>query len=514
MMTTEQLMGALLEYAMQGKLVPQKVEEGSSKELLQIIQTNKIDLIRKGELRSNKKESFIYSEEGHYYDQIGKKVTCIDDEIPFEIPMTWCWKRLENVAYMSDGVHFAPKYIENGIPCFSAKDIYGDEIHKEKCNYITRTDYEEMREKINVKKDSILVTKSGTIGRTAVVHDYFEFGLVESIGVINSLGVDADYIKLLLDYGFWYTGKYYSQYTNGIAVKHLTLSLLGKVLIPIPPLAEQKRIVAKVDELMPFVEQYAAANTKLNTLNASFPEMMRKSILQEAVQGKLVPQNPNDEPASLLLKKIAEEKKRLIKEGKIKKQKPLPEITEDEIPFDIPESWEWIRLSDISKQITDGEHSTPKRVSDFCGFYLLSARNVRDGEIKLDDVDYVDNSEFERISSRCNPVKGDILISCSGSVGRCAVVNDDNKYVMVRSAAMASPIMCDSNYLMYAIQSDCVQRQINALKKQTAQANLFLGAISVLKLPLPPYNEQKRIVSKLNQVLSHTEKAFNTLSFE
>ena len=483
MMTTEQLMGALLEYAMQGKLVPQKVEEGSSKELLQIIQTNKIDLIRKGELRSNKKESFIYSEEGHYYDQIGKKVTCIDDEIPFEIPMTWCWKRLENVAYMSDGVHFAPIYIENGIPCFSAKDIYGDEIHKEKCNYITRTDYEEMREKINVKKDSILVTKSGTIGRTAVVHDYFEFGLVESIGVINSLGVDADYIKLLLDYGFWYTGKYYSQYTNGIAVKHLTLSLLGKVLIPIPPLAEQKRIVAKVDELMPFVEQYAATNTKLNTLNASFPEMMRKSILQEAVQGKLVPQNPNDEPASLLLKKIAEEKKRLIREGKIKKQKPLPEITEDEIPFDIPESWEWVRLGDLIS-IKSGEG--------------LTSSNMKEGAIPVYGGNGITGFHNKALVHEETVVIGRVGYYC-GSVH----VTEPEAWVTDNAFITTYPKEClNREYLVFVLRHLDLGKDNNA----TAQPVVSGKKIYPKLFPLPPLDEQKRIANKIEELLPLVEE--------
>lgn len=275
--------------------------------------------------------------------------------------------------------------------------------------------------------------------------------------------------------------------------------------IPLPPLAEQKRIVAKIEEVMPFIDRYATAYDKLQSYNTRFPDDLKKSILQMAIQGKLVPQDPNEEPASVLLEKIAKEKQKLIKEGKIKKQKSLPEITEEEIPFDIPESWEWVRIGDISKRITDGEHKTPKRVLNYQGYYLLSARNIMDGRIALDDVDFVNKAEFDIISKRCNPVKGDILISCSGSIGRCCVVDDNNRYVMVRSAAMVSPIACDPVFLMDVIQSPCVQMQIQHSKKQTAQANLFLGSISQMIIPLPPLAEQKRIVAKLDELLSQID---------
>ena len=486
MMTAEQLKGSILQLAMQGKLVPQEKGDGDGNNLLKRI-------VNSSDERSLINTKINYKEEG-----------------TTEIPDNWALTKLGVLGKLYSGFAFkSSQYVEKGIQIVRISDLAEDSISVKDAVYYPES--EELK-KYLIKKGSFLICMTGSIGKMARVTDDVPRYLNQRVGMfVPTQYCNADFL--------WYFLHSYDVINGWISAKtstngNIKNSNILDLICPLPPLAEQKRIVAKIEELMPFVEQYAAASTKLNTLNTMFPEMMKKSILQEAVQGKLVPQDPNDEPASLLLKKIAEEKKRLIREGKIRKQKPLPEITEDEIPFEIPESWEWIRLSDISKQITDGEHSTPKRVSDFCGFYLLSARNVRDGEIKLDDVDYVDNSEFERISSRCNPVKGDILISCSGSVGRCAVVNDDNKYVMVRSAAMASPIMCDPNYLMYAIQSDCVQRQINALKKQTAQANLFLGAIAVLKLPLPPYNEQKRIVSKLNQVLSHTEKAFNTLSFE
>lgn len=244
------------------------------------------------------------------------------------------------------------------------------------------------------------------------------------------------------------------------------------------------------------------------------PQELKSSILQLAIQGKLVEQRPEEGTGEELYQQIQAEKKRLIQEGKIKKEKPLPEIAEDEVPFEIPEGWKWVRIQSISKKTTDGEHKTPRRVGAYCGFYLLSARNIRDGEIALKDVDYVDETEYKRIALRCNPQKGDVLISCSGSVGRCAVVENDNKYVMVRSAAMVSPVNMNSNYLMYAIRSEVVQEQIRAKIKQTAQANLFQEAIRNLAIPLPPLAEQKRIVAQIEELLPYLdryEKAWNRL---
>jgi type I restriction enzyme S subunit len=217
--------------------------------------------------------------------------------------------------------------------------------------------------------------------------------------------------------------------------------------------------------------------------------------------GKLVPQNPDDEPAAVLLEKIKAEKERLVKEGKIKKSKELPSVDVGEMAFELPQGWEWCYVSDISFKVTDGEHITPKRTTT--GYYLLSARNVRDEGIVLDKVDYVPLEEFERIKKRCNPEKNDILISCSGSVGRVAIVDKDNAYVMVRSVALLKPFhnYLYSYYLAHLLKSTLVQKQIIEKSKASAQSNLFLGKIKEIKIVLPPLNEQHRIVTKVNQMM-------------
>ncbi len=236
-------------------------------------------------------------------------------------------------------------------------------------------------------------------------------------------------------------------------------------------------------------------------------QQLKNAILQEAIEGRLVPQDPNDEPASVLLERIRKKKEHLVKAGKLKKKDlEVKPISEDEIPFEIPESWEWVRLGGIASYITDGEHKTPRRITNYCGYYLLSARNVLNGYINLENVDYVDKEEYKNISRHCNPHFGDVLISCSGSVGRTAVVKDYNNYVMVRSAAVISPMYTDSDFLMYTLQSTELQSQIEESSKQTAQANLFQGAIKTLKIPLPPLAEQKRIVAKIEELLPKVEE--------
>lgn len=220
-------------------------------------------------------------------------------------------------------------------------------------------------------------------------------------------------------------------------------------------------------------------------------EILKDSILDNYILGKKRIYSSNTSNDILIQIK---EKLELNKNSKIK-------LVENNIKKpEIPSDWYWIQLNDISYQITDGEHSTPNRISDNHGYYLLSARNILNGKIQLDDVDYVSKEEYDRLSKRCNPRMGDILISCSGSIGRCTLVEDSNNYVMVRSAAMIRPCLVNPKFIMYAIQSPFVRNQIDRLKKQTAQANLFLGAIASIYIPLPQLDEQTLIVNKIEQL--------------
>lgn len=272
----------------------------------------------------------------------------------------------------------------------------------------------------------------------------------------------------------------------------LRYDALGEIDFPDLTRTEQKIALKRINRIKDDLDHlYSETNSQLSNI-----QLLRQAILQEAVQGKLVPQDPKDEPANELLRRIKAEKAKQTKKGKKENYEPITDV-----PYEIPEGWVWCSIAEMSTKVSDGEHATPRRASD--GHYLLSARNVTDKGIDLSDVDYVPVDEYQRIRKRCNPDKGDILMSCSGSIGRTAIVDADNKYVMVRSAAFIKSDwnLFNSKYLMYSIKSPIVQSQILAKSKTSAISNLFIGKILELLIPLPPIKEQKRIVAKVEQLM-------------
>ena len=439
--------------------------------------------------------------------------------MPFEIPESWEWVRLGSIGDWGSGAtpsRSIPEYYGGDIPWLKTGDLNDGYIECIPEN-ISRLALEKTSVRLNPTGSVLIAMYGATIGKV---------GILTFPATTNQACCACLPIEIYNEYLFYFLMSQKVSFVKrgeGGAQPNISKEKIIATLMPLPPLAEQYRIVAKIKGVLPFVEQYGEACSAANSLNAAFPDLLKKSILQEAVQGKLVPQDSSDEPASVLLERIRAEKQRLIAEGKIKKDKHesvifrrdnshyekldgIERCIDNEIPFDIPDIWTFVRLQTICKKITDGEHKTPKRVTDYCGFFLLSARNVRDGYISLNDVDYVNKTEYLNISKRCNPVKNDILISCSGSVGRCCTVDDDNNYVMVRSAAMISPIQCNSKYIMYAIQSPMVQKQISEKIKQAVQANLFQGAIRELLIPVPTLEEQFRIVNQIETILPALKK--------
>ena len=516
-MTGQQLKNSILQMAVQGKLVPQDPNDEPASVLLERIRKEKEQLIKEGKIKKEKNPSYIFRGADNLpYEKVGKnEPVCIADEVPFEIPESWEWVRLGSIGDWGSGAtpsRSIPEYYGGDIPWLKTGDLNDGYIE-----YIPENISHIALEKTSVRLNptgSVLIAMYGaTIGKV---------GILTFPATTNQACCACLPIEIYNEYLFYFLMSQkvtFVKQGEGGAQPNISKEKIVTTLMPLPSLAEQYRIVNKIKELLPYVERYSEAHLAVNSLNATFPNLLKKSILQEAVQGKLVPQDPADEPASVLLERIRAEKELLIKAGKIKRDKHESIIfrrdnshyeklgfeivcIDDEIPFEIPHSWRWVRLNTISKKITDGEHKTPRRINKFCGYYLLSARNVRDGELSLSTVDYVDKEEFDRIAVRCNPQMGDVLISCSGSVGRCCVVADKNNYVMVRSAAMVSPIFVQSDYLMLAIQSECVQQQIREKTKQAVQANLFQEAIRNLLVPIPPISEQKRIVTKYQNTIA------------
>ena len=430
------------------------------------------------------------------------------------MPEGWAWCRLGDLCLFQNGYAFlSSKFSKDGkTKVIRISDITDGFVDESNCVF----SLEEVEDdSFLVKKGDLLIAMSGaTTGKNGIYNSDNIAYINQRVGNIKVRTPDA----LLPDFRNYYIQAMETEILKqayGGAQPNISSTKILEMFFPLPPLIEQKEIVSKLE--IDF-EQIISIDANKNDLQIAIKKTKSK-ILDLAIHGKLVPQDTNDESASTLLEKLRAEKEEKIAKGELKRDKNdsfiykgsdncyyqrfadgREEDISDEIPFEVPSNWTWTRIGAISNKITDGEHNTPKRVSTFQGFYLLSARNIQNGYISLNDVDYVDEDEFLRIHKRCNPQKGDVLISCSGSVGRCTVIEDNNKYVMVRSAAMISSTVINTKYLMYVIQSQELQNQIEDSSKQTAQANLFQAAIADLLIPLPPSNEQNRIINKIEEL--------------
>ncbi|MEB7739109.1 restriction endonuclease subunit S [Escherichia coli] len=268
--------------------------------------------------------------------------------------------------------------------------------------------------------------------------------------------------------------------------------------VPIAPLPEQKIIAEKLDTLLAQVDSTKARLEQIPQILKRF----RQAVLRTAMSGNLTGEWRLSNHSIILAEEIEETKNRLIEKKLVKKDLTYASLDKR---YPLPPSWLYIKLQSVSTKITDGEHKTPKR--ETTGKFLLSARNIQDGYIKLADVDYVGDAEFQKLRNRCDPDYGDILISCSGSIGRVCLVDENSKYVMVRSVALVKLIQdfVINKYMMFLLQSPLLQKEIEENSKSTAQSNLFLGPIKNLGIPLPPVSEQAEIVRRVEQLLAYAD---------
>lgn len=519
-MTGQQLKNSILQMAVQGKLVPQDPNDEPASVLLERIRAEKEQLIKEGKIKKEKNPSIIFRGADNLpYEKVGKnEPICIADEVPFDIPESWEWVRLGTISTYAE----TKKKInaQDADPNLWGLDLEDIEKGGQLISQKTVGERKAVGDKTIFKCGDILYSKLRPYLLKILVAPNNGICTPEIVP-FNLYGkINAYYIVEFLKSP--YVDQVINSVTYGVKMPRVGTETMTSLLVPLPPISEQARIVARLKCVLSAVQSYNTAYDKGEKLTTEFPIQLKKSILQYAVQGKLVPQDPADEPASVLLERIRTEKEQLVKEGKIKRDKHesvifrrdnsyyekvdgIERCIDDEIPFEIPASWAWTRLFSLCSNITDGEHKTPRRTAEYEGYYLLSARNIRDGHLSLEDVDYVDGKEYSLISKRCNPKRNNILISCSGSIGRVCLVPDDGNYVMVRSAAVAVPILVHSKYLMYALQSEIVQKQIKSKIKQAVQANLFQGEIRNLIIPVPPFDEQQRIVRKLDYLLIKTK---------
>ena len=487
-MNAQDLKNSILQLAVQGKLVEQRAEEGTARELLEQIKLEKEQLIKDKNIKKSKPLPEI-----------------TEDEIPFEIPESWEWVRLIDLcSLISDGTHKTPAYVEYGVPFISVKDISSGVMDFSNVKYITREEHEKLISRCKPEMNDVLLCRIGTLGKAIKICTDKEFSIFVSLGLLKLIEADvADYIVQVINSGYGYRWIDDNKVGGGTHTNKINLDTLRGMPIPIPPLEEQHRIVAKIEEILPYIDQYDKAYTKLEIFNKKFPEDMKKSILQMAMQGKLVEQRPEEGTADGLYEQIVAEKAQLIKDGKIKKEKPLPEIAEDEIPYEIPSSWRWVRFSEVM-DVRDGTHDSPKYIET--GIPLVTSKNISGGGLYFSNVKYISREDADKINERSNVDTGDILFAMIGSIGNPVIVNKDREFCVKNVALFKNydkSKMCIEYVYWFLYREQYIMKKVAS---GGVQSFISLKVFRNYLFPLPPFEEQKRIVAKIEELLPYCDQ--------
>ena len=482
-MTPEQLKASILQYAIQGKLVEQRAEEGTGEGLYQQIQAEKQRLIQEKKIKKEKPLAEIS-----------------EDEIPFDIPESWKWCYIGELFLHNTGKAQNSTGSQNGTirKFITTSNLYWDEFDFTKVKEMPFTDKE--LERCTVQKGDLLVCEGGDCGRSAVWKYDEEVCIQNHVHRLRPYQPVDIYYFYYLFYLYKNTGKLRGR---GVAIQGLSNDAIHRVIVPLPPFAEQKRIVAKIEELLPLVDRYASSYEKLAQFSAKFPEDMKKSILQYAIQGKLVEQRPEEGTGEELYQQIQAEKQRLIQEKKIKKEKPLAEISEDEIPFDIPESWKWVRLSDII-DVRDGTHDSPKYVP--MGIPLVTSKNLSNGTIDYGNVKYITQEDADKINARSMVDDDDILFAMIGSIGNPVLVKKDREFCIKNMALFKKHANTDISMRYMYWFFFFIQYKLKKEASGGVQSFISLSRFREYLVPLPPFAEQKRIVAKIEEMLPLCER--------
>jgi restriction endonuclease S subunit len=483
-MTPEELKISIFHYAMQGKLVEQREEDGTANDLYsEIIKIAKKD----------------------------KNITPItDDEIPFDIPSSWRWCKFGEIVDCSMG-KTPPRaeaiWWDNDVPWVSISDMTDYGHIKETKEKVSKKAADEKFGDIS-KAGTLLMSFKLTVGRTSIL----DIDALHNEAII-SICPYVDKNNYLRDYLFYILPiiTQWGDSKNAIMGKTLNSKSIANLRIPLAPLNELHRIVAKIEELLPLVDRYAASYEKLEQFNAKFPEDMKKSILQYAIQGKLVEQRPEEGSAEELYKAIQEEKQKLIKEGKIKKEKPLAEITEDEIPFDISESWRWVRFAEFGSY-KKGPFGSALTKSMFVPkgkdtIKVYEQKNAIQKDATLGEY-YITKEYYEKSMTGFEVHSGDVIVSCAGTIGETFIMPDNIEKGIINQALMRMQLM-PSVYKPYFLLFFDVVLKKNAIKSSKGSAIKNIPPFDELKaylVPLPPLAEQHRIVAKIEELLPYCDR--------
>ena len=529
-MTGQQLKNSILQMAVQGKLVPQDPNDEPASVLLERIRAEKEQLTKEGKIKKEKNPSIIFRGADNLpYEKIGKnEPVCIADEVPFEIPESWEWVRLGKIVYNRGQM----KPIDD----FCYIDIGSIDNKNQKLNdeeFIVTADKAPSRaRKIVAIGDILYSTVRPYLHNMCIVNRSFSHQPIASTGFAALTCHTGFYNKFLFYYLMSPDFDAYANSTDnakGVAYPAINDTKLYRALIPVPPEEEQKRIIKRLKKVLPYVDTYSITYSETESLNNAFPDRIKKSILQYAVQGKLVPQNPSDEPGSILLERIRAEKQRLIAEGKIKKDKHESVIfrrdnshyekrgsedvcIDEEIPFEVPSSWALIRLNDIGiyKKGPFGSSLTKSmfvpKGTDTVKVYEQKNAIQRDHTL---GTYYITRQYYESKMKNFTVEPGDILVSCAGTIGETYVLPKQIELGIINQALMRMTIYAPIDLDYFLLYFDYVLKQ-TAKESSKGSAIKNIPPFEIFKkliLPLPPLEEQKRIVAKVREL----EKLCNLL---
>ena len=522
-MTGQQLKNSILQMAVQGKLVPQDPNDEPASVLLERIRAEKEKLIKEGKIKKEKNPSVIFrGADNLSYEKVGKnEPVCIADEVPFEIPESWEWVRLKQIAISELGKTL-DKSKNTGLYCpyLCSINVYWSGID---LSTVKQARFEDSElPKYRLKRGDLLICEGGDVGRSAVWDKDDEMYYQNALHRVRFYGgIDPYFFKMLLE--CYKSAKILDKCSKGMTIKHLVQSALNSIYFPLPPLNEQRRIIEKINQLTPYLEKYNIAETKLSKLNLNFPVNLKQAILQYAVQGKLVPQDPTDEPASVLLERIRAEKEQLIKSGKIKRDKHesvifrrdnsyyervdgIERCIDEEIPFEIPESWEWVRLNSISKILNGdrGKNYPSKSTLSSTGIPFISALNL-DGNTVVQDENLLCMTEeqYNRLGNG-KLIKNDIVVCIRGSLGKHGRYPFEKGAIASSLTILRPYYLAESigDYIMLWLDSSAFFEQIRKYDNGTAQPNLAAKSFEQFLIPLPPHSEQHRIIAKVEMFFS------------
>ena len=457
-----------------------------------------------------------------HYEKIDKETRCIEDEIPFEIPKSWSWVRLGEISSLiTDGTHKTPTYVSNGIPFLTIQNISKGFFDFSTIKYISKEEYECLCKRVRPQQNDILFCRIGTLGEAIKCTLNFDFNIFVSLGLIRLLDARfVDYVVKFINSSVMQKWIEQNKVGGGTHTFKINLGSMYSILLPLPPLPEQQRIVDKLEEILPLVEKYKEDKEKLDELNLNFPLKLKKSILDYAIKGKLVEQNLEDESVEILLQKIREEKQRLVKDKKLKADK-FPQSTifigednspyekidretrciEDEIPFEIPQSWAWVRLGEICQICTgDSINQTQK---------LTKYTNLEDGrcyiatkDVGFDgSIDYENGVKipFEESKFKVAPRNSVLLCVEGGSAGK-KIGYLDCDVCFGNKLCCFNPLLIEPKFIYYYLQSQIFIYSFMQ-KMSGIISGISLNAIKTIVIALPPLQEQKRIVEKIELLL-------------